>query len=233
MLQKTQGIALNYIKFKETSVIVKVYTRAFGIQSYIINGIRSKASKKSLALFQPLTILDLVVYIKKNENQQDGIKRLSEYKPIQPFKSIPFDIKKSSIAIFITELIAKSLKEEQTDDNDVFDFLQESINYLDNKVSEYENFHIQLMIQLADYIGFGITNKQDIKVLKSTNSGLEDYETLSKKLFLLKQNHFDQTIELSNEQRKSILSLLITYYASHIDGFGEMKSKTILHQVFN
>ncbi len=232
MLQKSRGIVLSYIKFKETSVIVKVYTELFGTQSYIINGIRSKASKKSLALFQPLTLLDLVIYTKKNENKQDGIKRLSEYKPIVPFKSIPFDIKKSSIAIFVTELISKSMKEEQSDENGAFDFLYRSILYLDTATVGYENFHTQLMIQLANYIGFGITGKQDIKVLKSNFIGVENFEETISNIFLLKQISITETIKISNQGRKNCLNLMITYYASHIEGFGNMKSKSILHQVF-
>ena len=233
MLQKTKGIVLNYIKFKETSVITKIYTEKFGVQSYIINGIRSKSSKKSLALFQPLTLLELVVYIKKNDNNQGGIKRLSEYKPLVAFRSIPFDIKKSAIAIFITELISKALKEEEADENSIFPFFEKNIIYLDSAESNYENFHIQFIIQFADYIGFGITGENDIKILSSRLIGIEDIEQLTKAIISFKKNDFDVPFKISNEQRKAILNLMLSYYASHIDGFKNMKSKSILQQVFN
>ena len=68
MLYKTRGIALNYIRYRESSIIAKIYTEAFGIQSYIVNGVRSSKSKTNrIALFQPLTLLDMVVYHKSKE----------------------------------------------------------------------------------------------------------------------------------------------------------------------
>ena len=233
MRQKTKGIILHYITFKETSVITKIYTEKFGVQSFIINGIRSKSSKKSLALFQPLTLLDLVVYIKKNENNQEGIKRISEYKSAFPFQSIPFDIKKSTIAIFITELISKSLKEDFTEEENIFTFLEQSIQYLDEATDQYESFHIHFMVQFARYIGFGITYKNDIRILSSTHIGIEDINQLTQEILSFNQNEFNVPIKLSNEQRKAILNLLLTYYSSHIEGFATMKSKPILEQIFS
>lgn len=232
MLQKTRGIALNYIKFKETSIIIKIYTEIFGLQSYIVNNIRNKTSKKSLAFFQPLTLLDLVVYSKKNENKQEGIKRLSEYKTSIPFQSIPFDIKKISIAIFITEFIIKLSKEFNNNENNVFEFLHNSIFYLDKATKRFENFHIQFLIQLSDYIGFGITKERDIKDLRTNFLERENVDYLSGKILQLKLDAFDSNIKLKNKERKAILNLMLIYYSTHIDGF-DIKSKSILNQIFN
>ena len=233
MLEKTRGVVLNYFKFKETSVITKIYTEKFGIQSYIINGIRSKNSKKSLALFQPLSLLDLVVYIKKNENSEGGIKRLSEFKSLIAFQSIPFNIKKTAIAIFITELVNKTLKEESSEENGIFDFLNKSILFLDHVEVGYESFHIHFMIRFANYIGFGITSKNDINIVSSRLIGMEDMEQLTQIILKLSLNDYEILLPLSNEQRKALLNLLLSYYSSHIDGFKTMKSKSILQQVFN
>ena len=76
MLYKTRGIALSYIRYKESSIIARIFTETFGMQSYIVNGIRSKNAKTKIALFQPLTILDLVVY----NNKKKDINRISERK---------------------------------------------------------------------------------------------------------------------------------------------------------
>ena len=97
MLHKTKGIVLNFVKFKETSVIVKIYTEKFGLQSYIENGVRSSKSKNKIALFQPLTQLELVVY----HDPKKEINRISEIRCILPYKSIPFEIKKSRNALRI------------------------------------------------------------------------------------------------------------------------------------
>jgi DNA repair protein RecO (recombination protein O) len=95
MLHKTKGIVIGFIKYGDTSIIAKVYTELYGMQTYIVNGVRSKSSKNKIALFQPLTILDMVVYHKENRD----IHRLSEVKCHVIFHSIPFNQKKISMAI--------------------------------------------------------------------------------------------------------------------------------------
>jgi DNA repair protein RecO (recombination protein O) len=83
MLHKTKGIVLHYIKYSETSIIVKIYTETFGIQSYIVNGVRSKNNKNKIALFQPLTLLDMVVYHKANAT---SLNRIAEVRCSEPFQ---------------------------------------------------------------------------------------------------------------------------------------------------
>ena len=83
MLQKTRGIALSFIKYRDTSIIAKIFTEEFGMQSYIVNGVRSKSAKTKIALFQPLTLLELVVY----HNKKKEIHRISEIKCFRNFHS--------------------------------------------------------------------------------------------------------------------------------------------------
>src|SRR5690606_7155178 len=105
-LYKTDAIALNYIKYKDTSIIARVYTEQFGLQSYIVNRIRTKNSKFKMALFQPFTMLELVVY----HHEKKDIQRISEMKSGELLYNLPFDIRKSSIALFLTEILVKILK---------------------------------------------------------------------------------------------------------------------------
>src|SRR4051812_34859696 len=146
MLFKTGGIVLNYIKYKETSIICKIYTEAFGLQSYIINGIRNNKAKNKIALFQTLTLLDLVVYNRPNSS----LNRISEIKCHYPFKSIPFDLRKTTIALFLSEILNKTLK-EQAENEDLFSFLKNSIKFLDKADENFENFHLQFLIKLSGY----------------------------------------------------------------------------------
>ena len=86
MLHRTRGIVLSYIKYKETSIIVRIFTEAFGMQSYIVNSVRSAKSRGKMALYQPLSLLDLVVYHKSGKDLQ----RISETKFSYAYSSIPF-----------------------------------------------------------------------------------------------------------------------------------------------
>ena len=108
MIHKTRGVVLSFTRYGESSIIVSIFTELFGVQSYIANGIRSKSSKSKMALFQPLTILELVVYHREHAN----INRIKELKCFHPYQTIQSDIVKSSVAMFVGEVLYKTLRNE-------------------------------------------------------------------------------------------------------------------------
>src|SRR6478752_6569477 len=107
MLHKTKGVVFRYTRYGETSIIVNIFTELFGLQSYIVNGVRSKSPKSKIALYQPLMLLDLVVYHKENA----GIMRIKEVKSLYPYQTLFHDVYKSSVALFINEVLNKSVQE--------------------------------------------------------------------------------------------------------------------------
>lgn len=229
MLHKTRGIALNYIRYRETSIIVKIYTEEFGIQSYIVNGVRSAKSKTNrIALFQPLTLLDLVVY---HKNKEQTIHRLSEVKCILPFKSLPFDFVKSSIALFMTELLVKTLREEEAN-LPLFQFLTESILYLEETKEHYENFHLQFLSKLASYLGFGAETVREMEQQLSDNLypyTLEPAMRESLQGFI--HLPFNYSASLDRLQRSKLLDTLVFYYKIHLEGLGEIRSLEVLREL--
>ena len=104
MIDKTKGLVLSYIKYGDSSIICKIFTDSFGLQSYIINGIRNSKSK-NIALYQPLNILNMVVYHKNSS----GIQRIKEAKLDVIYSSVHNDMKKVSVCFFISEFLYKSL----------------------------------------------------------------------------------------------------------------------------
>ncbi len=231
MLHKTRGIALSYIRYRESSIIAKIYTEAFGIQSYIVNGVRSSRSKANrIALFQPLTLLDLVVY---HKNKTDALHRISEIKCRVPFHSLPFEVVKSSLALFLTEILSKSLREEE-ENLPLFEFLEEAIGYLDNAESGYENFHIHTLVQLAFYLGFGMETAADL-----SNELLENHYPVSPDaiqrtaLQIWLSAPFGEPVVLDRPRRLSLLNMLLFFYKIHLDSLGEIKSLDVLHEVLN
>lgn len=229
MLHKTRGIVLNYIKYRETSIIARIYTESFGIQSYIINSVRSKKSKKGLALLQPLTVLDMVVYFKNQKS--DGLQRISEYKPAHNFTSIPFDVKKSAMALFVTELLAKVLKEED-DRGQVFEFLFQFILALDERKAGYGSLHIFLLVQLTHYIGFGIHAKKELENENLLHELSTSYDEIYEAVLLLNSSSLSDELGMKNSLRRDVLNYMIEYYKLHIEGFKELKSLDVLAQIF-
>ena len=229
MLYKTRGIALSYIRYRESSIIAKIYTESFGIQTYIVNGVRSPKSKSNrIAFFQPLTLLDLVVYHKSKE---DTIHRLSELKCYAPFRSIPFDIIKSSLALFMTEILGKTLREEESNEP-LFQFLQEAILYLDHAEAHFENFHIHFLSQLASYLGFGSETVEDLENELRENNYPQTADRIEQEAVRqLLTSGFGSVITLDRSRRLRILEKLIFFYKIHMDGLGEIKSMEVLKEI--
>src|SRR5271154_1725059 len=126
MYIKTKGIVLHTVKFSETSVITKIYTEKLGLVSYIVKGVRSAKSKAKAALLQPLTLLEMEVSHRENKQLQF----IKEYHRAYNYQSIPFDTLKSVIALFMLEVISKSIKEHEQND-EMFEFIYESLCTLD------------------------------------------------------------------------------------------------------
>ena len=229
MLQKTRGIALNFVRFRETSIIVKIYTEHFGVQSYIVNGVRSAKSKTNrIALFQPLTLLDLVVYHKSKEQ---AIHRLAEVKCRIPFRSLPFDFVKSSIGLFITELLSKTLREEEANEP-LFQFLEDSILYLENAQTDFENFHLSFLAKMSFYLGFGAESVREIELQLTNNLYPQNFDTITRTaLQHLLLASYDIHIPISRAQRNLLLDALIFYYKIHLEGLGEIKSLEVLREL--
>ena len=228
MLQKTRGIALSYIRYRETSIIARVYTEEFGLQSYIVNSVRTARSKNNrIALFQPLTLLDMVVYYK---NDRD-LHRISEVKTSHPFQSLPFDVSKSTIAMFVTEMLNKVLKEE-AGSPPLFRFLIESVLFLEEARTNYENFHLTFLLKLSFFLGFGPENAREFESQLRENSYpfLPDDETETALNIMLRQP-LGSPIKLARVSRNDLLDALVVYYQIHLDSIGEVKSLPVLREV--
>ncbi len=221
MLYKTRGVVFRFTKYGETSIIVNIFTELFGLQSYIVNGVRSKSATNKIALFQPLTLLDLVVYHRENAS----ILRIKEVKCLYAYQSLTGDIKKSAIAMFVNEILNKAVK-DQSHAEEICGFLIESLIALD-KTSMPENFHLIFLLKLSRYLGFGPQSNEE--VLGAWIVSKEEEEVLTQ---LLKAD-FDGRVTLSYEQRKNLLESLLRFYATHIDNFGEMKSVQVLKDVLS
>jgi DNA repair protein RecO (recombination protein O) len=239
MLHQTRGIALHSTKFSETSSVVKIYTDLFGLQSYLVKGIRKPNAKIKPGLFQPLTLLELVVYHKANSSLQN----IKEANYSHPYQNIPFDIRKSSIALFINELIYKSIHEEEPHP-ELFSFLYDTCLGLDRTGDNFSLFHLVFSLHLTRYLGCmpqlnysGKTPFLNLRegVFQAGAPEHSDYLTPSMShLFfqLLKTpKGASASVQLPARTRDTLLETILFYYRLHVPGFREMQSHHVLHTV--
>jgi DNA repair protein RecO (recombination protein O) len=221
MLAHTHGVVFRFVKYGETSIIVTIFTAQFGLQAYIVNGVRSKSGKGKIALYQPLTPLDLVVYHKETTT----IMRIKEAKCIYPYREISRDVRKTTIALFIEELINKAIKEE-SHAHELCDFLVESLITLD-QIQKPENFHLIFMVMLSRHLGFQPMDPHE--VLGGRVMDFDEEHVLE----ALLNSGYTSDLNLTNIQRRNILDALIRFYSMHIDNFGNMKSLSVLREILS
>src|ERR687890_1616041 len=111
MTHKTKGIILRTVKYGETSIITTVYTELFGIQSYIVKGVRQNTKKSSAKTiyFQPAAMLDMVVY----HNEFKKLNFIKEYQWGYLYESLLFDVIKNMVAQYVVEVVQHTLRSEE------------------------------------------------------------------------------------------------------------------------
>ena len=224
MLVSTRGIILRVTKYRETSIIVNIYTEALGLNSYIVNGVRSSKSKYKIAYFEPLNLVELTAYHKAGRN----IDRISEIRTAYPIHNIRQDIYKSTISMFIVEVLNKCII-EQDKNQPLFDYLYEAIIAL-NDSNENNSFHLQFLLELTKYLGFGIHDPNTFVQLSNNVQFYDDPET-RRMLKQLLEADFSNAPQMTPEQRTNILNDIVHYYYTQLE-MPKLKSLEILRTIF-
>jgi len=239
MLEKTRGIVLNHVKFGEKSLVTSIYTELLGRKSFLIQRIYTKKSMVHPTFFQPLTLLDIQVDLKPNRDLQ----RIREIVLIQPFLTIPFDVSKRAITLFLAEILTKTIKEEEANPG-LFQYLFTSIQLLDVTDTSIANFHLVFLMNFARYLGcyptdnyssanclFDIMNGNFQSQPKKQAPISKDISYLLHKLLTLTYNDMDALL-LDHQKRTILLEVIIAYYNLHMGGIGEIKSLPVLQHIF-
>ncbi|OFX85305.1 MAG: DNA repair protein RecO [Bacteroidetes bacterium GWF2_33_16] len=241
MIQNTRGIVLHFIKYSETSVIATIYTEKFGRQSFLIKGVRGKKSNIKANILQPLFLLDMEVYYKPMRDLQS----VKEVRNAFVFSTVPYDLRKSSIALFIAEILYKTIREQEAN-SELFEYLYHTIQMLDLKEEGISTFHLYFLLQLTKYLGFYPTNNYtetesyfDLKNGSFVSSKpMHPYyinpilsEYFSKILPYSENQHSE--IKFNYQQREVILDKIVDYYCLHNEGLKSVKSLAVLKEVFH
>ncbi|HTB27100.1 MAG TPA: DNA repair protein RecO [Puia sp.] len=243
MVHKTKGIVLRTVKYGETSVIVSILTELFGLQSYLVNGVRTSSGKggTKAGLFQPAAMLDLVIYHQESKNLQ----RLKEYNWSFLYQHIFTDVITNAIALFMVELLQKCLKQPEPN-TELFYFMEDSLKSLDQ--SEYHvqaNFPLFFALHLAGFFGMRIDDNYSEKrsfldleegyfseVKPSHPHYLENpLSEISSHLLKIMQPAELADLPLNKEKRRMLLTAYEDFYSIHIVGFTALKTLPVLRTI--
>ena len=239
MLRKLTAIVLHTMKYKESSLLVHAYTDVSGRQTYVVNGVRSEKNKAGMALFQPLTLLDVVAY----HNPKSDLQRMTEYRLVQPLQSIPFDVIKNALALFMGEVLYKTIREHEPNEK-LFDFLYRSIIDFDEMSAGVANFHLYFLVHLARYLGYAPGNGFDGESYFDVQAGqftplqpLHDsfFDPQQTQLFAALLNAVPATLPqlaLNREQRNRFVENMLRFLNYHFDTPVPIRSAAVLQEIF-
>lgn len=249
-LHKTKGIVLRTVKYGETSLIVSIFTELFGVQSYLINGVRTSTKKGSgkANLFQPAAILDMVVYHSDLKNLQ----RIKEFKWGHLYQHIFSDVPKNAVALFMVELLTKCLKQPEAN-ADLFNFCEDAFIHLDGSSDAVmANFPLFFALHLTNFFGFKPSNSMKDVLGKSGNLILDLKEgffsterpehqfylegrraEITNELLKVMQPEELKDIRLNHDFRRQLMQAYETYYALHIQDFGTLRTLPVLREVLS
>lgn len=242
MLHKTPGIVLRTVKYGDSSVILNILTELFGIQSYIVNGVRSSRPKAARGnLLQPGNILELVVY----HHEQKNLQRISEFKLGHVYTSMHVNIVKNTVALYLIELLQKCIKQPEHNP-ELYHFTETVFKALDTEPdAAAANIPLYFTLKLAAYLGFhfgghfsAYTPYFDLQ--EGVYTDLPPHHT----------NYLDETsseithrlqrvlhpallgeIALSKTRRRTMLYAYLDFYRLHLPDFTELHSPPILHEI--
>ncbi len=244
MLHKTRGIVLRTVKYGDTSVIVGIFTELFGLQSYIVNGVRSSKPKAAKGnLLQPGNILELVVYHHEIKNLQ----RISEFKLGYIYSSLHYNVVKNTIALYLIELLQKSLKQPEQH-LDLYYFTENTLQLLDGSpTAVIANLPLYYTLKLAAFLGFRLNGRFSeytpyLDLQEGTFSDLPphhvdhldpEYSELTDRLFQCNEVQQLAAIHMTKEKRRKLLYAYLDFLRLHMPDFTELHSPPILHEILD
>ncbi len=239
MLVKTEAILLHHVRYSDNSLIAQFYSREYGRLSVIVKGISSKKRGSGFSYFQPLNIFNVELY--RYENRE--ISNLKEMSLSFIPKNIPGDINRSSIALFISELLYSVIREEDVNIK-LYEFIESSVISLDEMTSGISNFHLWFLVAFTAYTGIGptstsltgcyfdIVSGQFTKSIPLHPDYLEPrHAAVLNQLLQMPAGRLGE-LSLSGEERADLLERILKYYRFHLPGIRQMRSLQILKEIF-
>jgi DNA repair protein RecO (recombination protein O) len=244
MLHKTRGIVLRVVKYGDTSVIASIFTELFGIQSYIVNGVRSAKPKAAKGnLLQPGNILEMVVY----HHEQKNLQRISEFKLAYIYTALHFNVVKNTVALYMIELLQRCLKQPEQQE-DLYYLAEHTLQLLDHSEAPVAaNLPLYFTLKLAEMLGFRLNGRYSeytpyldleegtfVDLPPHHSNHLDDVNSeLTDMLFQCPELAALARITMSKDRRRKLLYSYLDFLKLHLPDFTDLHSPSILHEILD
>ena len=240
MYSSTRGIVFRQTRYSDTSLVVRILTEEFGLRSYLVKGARGPRSRMKASLFQPLTMLEMIV----PERDRAELHHIREARVEHAYQNIHLDIQKSSVLLFLNELLYKAIREEATH-RELFGYIHGQLLFLDSGEKVSGSYPLLFALRLSHYLGFFPQGDPapagtvfDLQEGRFTNSGQlfpeylitgEACSYFARLLNLPAERHGDLYVPAA--VRRVLMEKILQYYLLHLPISSEFKSHAVLHEV--
>lgn len=238
-IYSTEGIIFRTLKYSETSIICDIYTKAKGLRSFIVSGVRTSKVGSKAAIYRHLNIVDII----SHDQEADKLARINEITLNYHYNSINKDVILSSMAIFMLEVSRNAIKEKESNE-DLYTFIKDWLVFIDTQPNLNPHWHLLFMIELSTYLGFGpMDNHSGEKPYFDMLEGifcdyhagseyiLDDEDSLV--LFMLCQvNRINlHNLQFTKIERDRLTDNLLKFYKLHLPSFRDLNSVGVLRSV--
>ena len=221
MIRRTQLIILNTTKVGERSLVLHALSADWGRRSFIV----SVPKGGGMALFQPLSVLDAEVI----ENPRSELWRVRGLSAAHPLTGLRTSASKNAMTLFMSEVLFRTIKDGVNEDG-LFEWCLKSIMTLDAMESDFSNYHIRFLLELAGALGFS-PSFDDIAPFTSAGTGSNNH-LKALEAFLTASFSESMIIPLTGADRKEIAEDLLRYLEFHTESTIAVRSLDVLHEVF-
>jgi len=244
MIALTQGIVLKRIKYGDSSQIVHVFTRQFGLQSCMIKGLgRNRESNRRGNLLTPASIVELSIYYREEQN----IKLIKEVHAGYFYHSLSEDIIKNSVAVFALEVLQNLLLADDVQE-ELFAFSRRFLIHLDeSETGALANYPLYFLVHAGSLCGYRIfgSYRSDTPYLNlregrfSSDEHLQMSEVYPESIpYMSRLNEARdyesiQAIKMSHDVRMIVLKQFLAFFQYHLPRFRPLKSVAVFGGIFS
>lgn len=243
LISKSQIIVLHLTKCGDSGGVVHVLDSLSGRRSLYLRGIRKSKNNAVLPNFHSLSILDIV----SSSSPKSTLSYLREYSRTYPLEELRSDPYKTAIAMFISEVIYRSIRNDDSDSS-IFLWLTDTIVALNDLPGMIANYHLWWLVGFCTKMGFHPENNYsadrpyfDIEAACFTSSTYPEESHLSFNgddsllLHRLLTSPLSEAlaIPLSSSKRCSFAQKMVDYLSYHLGFNINIKSLGVLHDLFN
>ena len=217
-----------------------MFTREVGRLSFAVPIPKTSKGRLKKQYFQPMTLLEVECDVR----QRVQLQKLKDARLLMPYSSIPFSPDKLAISLFVAEFLYHALRSEQQNEL-LFAYLLDSMQWLDIAERGYANFHLTFLMRMSRFLGF-YPNLDDytdgcVFDLRTSTFSLQvpthrDFLSPddSRRIHTLMRMDFPtmHLFQLSRQERNRIAEVLLHYYQLHIPQFPELKSLSVLQELW-